>query len=138
MRRLVKEELEAVKNEFIAYLIMQGIDAAEWKKIQSDDERRALSIIDEFSFSYFDVMLSGINYATKITSDVVHTIHYRSKDMHHFLYKKGVEDKIGQKKEQYSDQRKAAIFQFLEQGYKPDKGESYKELALLYAESRCK
>lgn len=138
MRRLVKEELEAVKDEFIAYLIMQGIDADEWEKIQSEDENKAVKIIDEFSFSYFDVMLTGINYATKITDDAVHAIHFRSKDMHHFLYTKDSEGKIGQKEESYTDQRNTAIFQYLEQGYKPDRGESFKELALLFAKSKEK
>ena len=136
MRRLVQEELNALKDEFIAYLIMQGIDAQEWNKIQKEDLDRANQFIDQFSFAYFEVMLTGIKYVTLSTSDSVHTLHFRSKDIHHFLIKRQDQTQVAQKEEEYFQDRLKTIFDYLEKGYQPDKGEAYKELALLYAEGK--
>ena len=135
MRRLYPEELEAIQEEFVSFLIMEGIDKDAWVKIKNEQPERANAIIDQFSHAYFNVMLSGIQYATIKSTYIIHTIIFRKNDLHHFVLNIEDEHQIAQKVELYENERLTTIFNYLEQGFKPDKGDSYKEIALLYADS---
>ncbi len=138
MRRLYNEELEVLSDEFISYLILNGIDAEEWKKIKNEDVEKAELNILEFSNNYFNVMISGIEYVTFNVAESVHTIQFRSQDRSEFLFKQSENATVGFKETPFLKNRELDIFQLLENGYKPDKGEAYKKLALLYAQSQMK
>ena len=59
-RRLSSEELQEMEQEFIQYLVSNGIDAADWKKIQKTEE--AETWILGFSEAVLQKALEGINY----------------------------------------------------------------------------
>jgi hypothetical protein len=135
MRRLYPEELEALQEEFISFLVMEGIDKDEWVKIKAEQADRANSIIDQFSYAYFNVMLAGIQYATIKSTDIIHTVFFRKNDLHHLVLNTKDKHQIAQKVELYEKEKLVTIYDYLEQGFKPDNGEAYKELALLFAEN---
>lgn len=55
-RSLTHGELEALRDEFVQYLVANGIPADEWAKIKKDDQDAAQQIIDLFS----DVIMEGV------------------------------------------------------------------------------
>ncbi len=55
-RLLTPEELQELEQEFIEYLIVNGIVAEEWERIKQEDPDKAQHIIDLFS----DVVLEGV------------------------------------------------------------------------------
>ena len=59
-RRLSEEELQEMEQEFIQYLVANGIDAGDWKKIQQTDE--ATNWIENFSDVVLQKALEGIKY----------------------------------------------------------------------------
>ena len=49
-RRLTVEELDEMQQEFIHYLVANGIEAKDWKRLKEKDESQAQLWIDSFSF----------------------------------------------------------------------------------------
>lgn len=61
-RRLTAEELGEMEQEFIHYLIANGIDAPEWEKIKSAGGDEAEQWILGFSDMVLQKVLEGVNY----------------------------------------------------------------------------
>lgn len=55
-RALTAEELEALEQEFIQYLVANGITADDWQRLKIDDKEAADRIVDLFS----DVIMEGV------------------------------------------------------------------------------
>ena len=131
MRRLFNEELEGLKDEFVAYLIMNGLDAAEWQSIKEKDRDKAEEIILQFSHSYFTSTIAKIQFIEYADQVMTHAIHVRKGNISEFVM---YEDKstIGHREHRVED-RNQYIFELLEKGYQPSKGELYRKIALLHA-----
>ncbi|KXK38509.1 MAG: hypothetical protein J5I52_01545 [Saprospiraceae bacterium] len=61
-RRLTDEELEGLSDEFIKFLIVNGVDANRWQQIKGDEPMKAISIIETFSDFIFEQSLSRIQF----------------------------------------------------------------------------
>lgn len=61
-RRLSEEELEILKNEFIQYLVANGIDAQMWEKFKNEDPDKADIFVDLFSDIVLEKSLEKIQY----------------------------------------------------------------------------
>jgi hypothetical protein len=61
-RRLSKEELEELKQEFIKFLSINTVTADDWKKIQTEDKERGEDLIDTFSDMVMEKALKNIKY----------------------------------------------------------------------------
>ena len=64
-RVLTKDEFEALKDEFVKFLIVQGIDAASWQKmkdLEPDFAQKYLHDFSDFVFenTLYNVMLKNI------------------------------------------------------------------------------
>ena len=68
-RRLTSEELESVEVEFTKFLASQGLDAAEWQKVKSDNPHKVEYLLDEFSTFFWDSTTSRITYLEKVTKE---------------------------------------------------------------------
>ena len=68
-RRLTSEELESVEVEFTKFLASQGLDAAEWQKVKSDNPHKVEQLLDEFSTFFWDSTTSRITYLEKVTKE---------------------------------------------------------------------
>lgn len=66
-RRLTKEELESLKQEFIHFLITNGIDAPEWQKISEKDKEKANLMVDLFSDLVFEKALKNIKFLEHVS-----------------------------------------------------------------------
>ncbi len=61
-RLLTNEELTELKEEFINYLIVNGIHADDWSKMLSEDTEEAQGIVDLFSDVVFESIMRKTNY----------------------------------------------------------------------------
>lgn len=61
-RQLSIEELEGFKEEFVQFLIVQGIDADEWQRIKGDEPLRAVKMVGDFSDFIFSSIVSKVKY----------------------------------------------------------------------------
>ena len=66
-RKLSKEELDELKTEFIQFLVANGLDADEWKRLTNEDLDAANEMVDLFSDVVFDKVLKGISFLKHIS-----------------------------------------------------------------------
>lgn len=70
-RRLNKEELESLEDEFIKYLATQSISAPDWLRIKEEDEEKQEELINLFSNIVMERVLSNISYLEITTKDEI-------------------------------------------------------------------
>ncbi|MEM6770634.1 MAG: DUF6495 family protein [Bacteroidota bacterium] len=61
-RRLRRDELEEVRDQFVKFLSVNGIDAGSWQKMKVDDPARADAFILQFSQIVFSGVIEKIEY----------------------------------------------------------------------------
>jgi hypothetical protein len=66
-RKLSKEELQELKSEFIQFLVANGLDAAEWKRLNEEDLDAANEMVDLFSDVVFDKALKNIKFLKHVS-----------------------------------------------------------------------
>jgi hypothetical protein len=80
-RRLTTGELQDMENEFVRFLVSNGITADDWVKIKTEDAQQAEGLIQIFSDVVFD----------KVLEKVKHVEHRSPNDLKTFRF---LEDKI--------------------------------------------
>lgn len=80
-RRLRRDELEEVREQFVKFLSVNGIDAGSWQKMKVDEPSRADGFILQFSQIVFAGVIEKIEYL----------VHRKPRDLR--TYKTG-QDKI--------------------------------------------
>ncbi len=146
-RLLTSDELEPLKEDFVAFLVVNGIVAVEWAKIKTNDLAKAQGIIAQFSDVVFEKILRQQRYLVHRTEKSISCFHYQDKqavvisvkcsqgklvlDEHisAALRQGDCELITGQKK--YIKQRELEMFEMIKKGAKLSEGEWYKKLALL-------
>lgn len=61
-RRLTVEELEELKEEFVQYLIANGIDANLWERFKKEDPEKADLFVQKFSQLVLEKSLEKVEY----------------------------------------------------------------------------
>lgn len=74
-RRLRPDELEQLEQEFIHFLVANGIPGPDWEKIKSTDEARTEELIGLFSDIIFDKTLEQVQYLEFKTPRDIKTFH---------------------------------------------------------------
>jgi hypothetical protein len=74
-KRLSLAELEALKHEFITFLVVQGIDASEWEKIKGSQSEKADSLIENFSDMVWDRIIQKVKYLETLDSQGIKLYH---------------------------------------------------------------
>ena len=67
-RILTDLELKALENEFAKFLVASDIGSDEWVELNKKKQVKALEIVESFSDSIFEDVLSRISYLEKIDS----------------------------------------------------------------------
>ena len=75
-RSLSTEELKSLEKEFVDYLVVQGIDAAEWIKIKEEDPEKAEKIIELFSDVVYEKVLRQSAYLIRFTKKILFAFYY--------------------------------------------------------------
>jgi cag pathogenicity island protein 24 len=70
-RKLTEDELEELKEEFVQYLVANGVDAELWEQLKKDEPEKANLFIQQFSNIVLRKSLEKIEYLEHRTpSDV--------------------------------------------------------------------
>ena len=80
-RRLTKEQLEELHQEFANFLATQSIDAAEWSTIKKDKPQVAEEEIDIFSDLVWEGVLGKAGFLEHISAQTMNLFELREKDM---------------------------------------------------------
>ena len=137
-RRLTEEEFTAVEPEFVKFLSSQGLDAAEWQKIKSENPHMVEYLLDEFSTFFWESTTSRITFLERHTDEdrwVFKFSESRAK-VFRLIHKKDGEDPdvYRGEKEFPEEARGREIFLLLEQGLLPCTEDRHKELEKLFIE----
>ena len=147
-RLLTTEELKALEQDFIKYLIVNGIDADEWSKIQAKDLAKAQQITELFSDVVFEKILRNVTFLRHQTEDSLHCFHYQESQAAMIGIKSHtgslvLDDNIPSKltqgsyelitgKKSYQVERSVEIFQMTMKGAEISDGNWYRELAKMF------
>ena len=74
-RLLTNEELVEMKQDFVNYLVLNGITADEWKKLLEADPEKAQTIIDLFSDVVFEKILRSVNFVLRTSKKEIIAFH---------------------------------------------------------------
>ncbi|NJB35908.1 DUF6495 family protein [Croceivirga sp. JEA036] len=80
-RRLTKEQLEELHQEFINFLATQSITATEWEQLKKDKPAVAEEELDVFSDLIWEGVLNKVNYLENISERHMHLFHLEEKEM---------------------------------------------------------
>lgn len=80
-RRLTKEQLEELHQEFINFLATQSITATEWEQLKRDKPAVAEEELDVFSDLIWEGVLNKVNYLENISERHMHLFHLEEKEM---------------------------------------------------------
>ena len=74
-RLLTHQELIEMKQDFINYLVVNGITSDEWKNLLETDKEKAQHIIDLFSDVVFEKILRGVNFVLRTSKKEIIAFH---------------------------------------------------------------
>ncbi|MCB0733756.1 MAG: hypothetical protein H6608_00875 [Flavobacteriales bacterium] len=151
-RRLKKQELESARQEFLAFLAVNGITAEMWEEIKTQ-EHLAADLIDQFSEVFFQSYLEKVQYVDVRMKDELYCFHYQSSmvQLAHLSLQEELDweqahsltelsDRLARgegtitiQSKNYNPNRELEIFRMLEQGGRVSDGAWFKELVLAFA-----
>ena len=67
--RLPQEELEKLKDDFVDFLVVNGITADDWLSIKENEPINAERIIEQFSDVIWEGVLRKLEYLDKLEND---------------------------------------------------------------------
>lgn len=143
--RLSKEQLIEMENEFIDFLVVNGITADDWEKLKDASPSKADDIIDQFSDVVWEGTLRKATYLERSTEDKLFCFKFEKDKVLLLLIKsksgreihaasfheQNLSDLTVQKAEKgYTQKREAEMFQLITSGAEISNGELFKRLSL--------
>lgn len=146
-RLLNNEELGNFEDEFVKYLVVNGISADDWKGILAKDPDNAQKIVDLFSDVVFEKVMRQAQFlvikrpsyiqSIQCFDDKMIMVALTTKDKTLDLTKldfKNIENyssfEVHKAEKEYSKDREKELFDLTEIGYSISNGELYKALIL--------
>ena len=80
-KRLTREQLEELHEEFINFLATQSITAEEWADIKKNRPEVAEEELDIFSDLIWEGVLSKVQYLENVSADQMHLFELAEKEM---------------------------------------------------------
>ncbi len=87
-RLLNESELEELSEEFIQFLVVQGIDDDLWRQINREDKAKAEEIVKIFSDAVWTKVYSKVSYLRYLSSDVFSLFKIENEKMELIMIKK--------------------------------------------------
>lgn len=145
-RRLHKSELEQLEKEFIDFLIINGIEAADWENLKKESPEKAEAIIDQFSDVVFTSIFRKNEFLDFIDHKVIKCFHFQDNQVvlvglktdHpevNFLESSLSDLQKGQfevytSSKEYGKPREEEMFELVENGARLSDGQLFKKLCL--------
>ena len=67
---LTEEELKALSDDFTQFLVVQGVDDVTWRKMNIENEEKAIEVVEVFSDTVLHKVYSKIQYMSYISDHV--------------------------------------------------------------------
>ncbi len=147
-RRLTKEQLEALHEDFAKFLASQQIDAKEWAKLKRNQPEVAEQEMDVFSDLVWEKILNRVNYLEHVSPNVLNLFKcnethierividskitdFSSKENIQWILDHLHDDKIQILKgaKNYTKERNTELFDLIEKGAEFSKGELFEALS---------
>lgn len=81
-RRLTKEELEALVEDFALFLASNSIDKKMWDEMKSENPEKAEEMLDIFSDMVFEKALKSAKYLERISETEIHCYAFHGGQAH--------------------------------------------------------
>ena len=141
-RRLTKEELEPLEQEFVEFLVVNGITADDWVKLKEEESEKANKMIDLFSEVVFEGIFRKAQFLEIRTKQFVHA--YQCLTDKIVLVGAEVTDpaanvadlNIFMTEKPYGAKREHELFEMTQKGCSISDGELFKSLSLAYMENK--
>lgn len=145
-RKLSSDELEEFENEFVKFLVINGITADEWVKIKTNHNEKANAIIDKFSDVIFESIIRKTEFLDFISSksikcfqclkDEIVLVGIDAPNESNIDFTKNINEtfedlEVYTNTKKYKKQRELELFDLINAGAQISKGELYKKLCLL-------
>ena len=147
-RALTTDELTELRNEFIEYLVVNGITAEDWKKLKTETPKKAEDILTLFSDVVFESILRKVDFLEKrmtnelmifqclndrmvlvgITSSA--TDFTKQEELQKAVKNPPQDAKVYTTEKVYNQTREMEVFQMLESGCMITDGKLFKALSL--------
>ena len=152
-RILSESELKTFEKEFVDYLVVNGITADDWVKMKTDENEKALKIVDLFSDVILESVLRKIQFLEIRTNAYVQAIQcldekmimiaisskdvrYKMTDLNPETPKDVISEyfELHQGEKNYDGSREMALFEMTEKGYEISDGKLFKTLLMASVE----
>lgn len=151
-KRLAKEQLEELHQEFINFLATQSITGDEWDKIKKEKPEVAEAEIDVFCDLVWEGVLGKVEHLEHFSKDQIHLFYLTKEKMHliavkvknkdidlltddgyKWLQKNLLDDQVSffNATKEYSEDKNLDKFKLIEQGAQITKGDLYTYFAKL-------
>ncbi len=75
-------ELKELEPEFIQFLVSNGIDDSEWKKINNNDPDKAIELVEIFSDVVFEKAFKKVQFLELVTENTIKVFMYGSEKVY--------------------------------------------------------
>jgi hypothetical protein len=147
-RLLNNEELQSFEDEFVKYLVVNGIAADDWKKLLADQPESAQKIVDMFSEVVFEKVMRTAKFleikrksyiqSIQCLEDKMVMVAMSTKnpgldltELDWTAVKDYSDFEIHSAEKEYANDRQEELFKLTEIGYYISEGELFKALMLL-------
>lgn len=80
-RILTNEELQILEKDFVAFLIVNGVEGEMWAKINQEEPDKAIELVELFSDTVLQKVYEKIFYLEKRSEDSCMVFHVGEKEM---------------------------------------------------------
>ncbi|MEX1001338.1 MAG: DUF6495 family protein [Crocinitomicaceae bacterium] len=149
-RLLEPKELKALEDDFVNYLVVQGITADEWEKLKKEEVEKAERITDLFSDVVFEKIMRNTQFLDFVSpsniqsiqcgSDKMVMVGIQAKSTHIDLSKTPISElnpdefQLFKGEKYYEGVREEELFKMTEKGYQISDGQLFKKLILVTVE----
>jgi hypothetical protein len=130
--RIPTDELEKLEEEFVNFLVMNGIIADDWVAIKENEPLNADEIINQFSEVVWESILRSTKYLNKVEEESAY--YFKCDTDKIYLIKvdktEAAAEQFSTSKE-YNKTRELELFEMLQNGCNISEGEKYEKLTLI-------
>jgi hypothetical protein len=130
--RIPTDELEKLEEEFVNFLVMNGIIADDWVAIKENEPLNADEIINQFSEVVWESILRSTKYLNKVEEESAY--YFKCDTDKIYLIKvdktEAAAEQFSTSKE-YNKTRELELFEMLQSGCTISEGEEYEKLTLI-------
>jgi hypothetical protein len=130
--RIPTDELEKLEDEFVNFLVMNGIIADDWVAIKENEPLNANEIVNQFSEVVWESILRSTKYLNKVEEESAY--YFKCDTDKIYLIKvdktEAAAEQFSTSKE-YNKTRELELFEMLQSGCTISEGEEYEKLTLI-------